>query len=193
MSIFTFKEASPELWKDLENLFGENGACAGCWCQFWRVPKGGRAWEIAQGEYAQKAMRSLFKTGEITGLLAFDDKKAVGWCSYGPRTDFPRTETMKAYRRNDIEKIWSINCFFIDKKYRKKGLAREMLKAALNYLKKSKVKIVEGYPVPLTKAGEKLPPAFSYTGPLTIFEEAGFEIIQRLSFSRPLVQKTLRK
>jgi len=192
MSTFTFKEVSVDLWPDLERLFGENGACGGCWCQVWRIPRGGKLWDETKGAKAKKMMKALFKSGDITGLLAYDGEKPAGWCSYGPRTVFPRVETAKAYRRDDVAGVWSINCFFIDKNYRRIGLSKLMLEAALKFLRKRKVKIVEGYPVPLTKDGKQLPPAFTYQGPLKIFEEAGFEIVQRLSYSRPLVRKTLR-
>ena len=37
---FTTKELTPELWPQLEKLFGPNGACGGCWCQAWRIEKG---------------------------------------------------------------------------------------------------------------------------------------------------------
>ena len=26
-----------ELWPALEDLFGERGACNGCWCMYWRI------------------------------------------------------------------------------------------------------------------------------------------------------------
>jgi hypothetical protein len=28
---------TPALWPAIENLFGEIGACNGCWCMYWRV------------------------------------------------------------------------------------------------------------------------------------------------------------
>src|SRR5262249_49234892 len=39
---WTVKEYAPSLWPALEELFGENGACGGCWCMVWRVQKGER-------------------------------------------------------------------------------------------------------------------------------------------------------
>lgn len=192
MPKFTFKEIAPELWTDFETLFGDNGACGGCWCQSWRVPKHGRAWEMIKGSPAKTATKNLILSGEMTGLLAYDGPKCIGWCSYGPRSVFPRIETAKAYKRDDTDKVWSVNCFFIDKAYRGQGLSKAMLEAALKFLKKRHVVSVEGYPVPLTKDGNRLPPAFTWTGPLKIFEDSGFEIVQRLSYSRPLVRKTLR-
>jgi len=191
MTKFTCKEVSSESWHDFEQLFGDNGACGGCWCQWWRLPRAGKLWEETRGAKAKRMTKKLFSDGAISGLLAYDGDKAVGWCSYGPRAIYSRMERIKAYARDDIDDVWSINCFFIDRKYRRQGLAREMLRAAIRFMKKRKVKIAEGYPVPLTKDGKQLPPAFSYTGPLKIFEDEGFEIIQRLSFSRPLVRKKL--
>lgn len=186
---YTFKEITPELWEDFETLFGANGACGGCWCQHWRVSKGGKLWDMTKGAAAKEATRNLILSGEMTGLLAYDKDKCIGWCSYGPRTSFPRTETAKAYKRDDIDNVWSINCFFIDKQYRGQGLAKGMLAASIKFIKKKKVKVVEAYPVTETKDGKRLPPAFSWTGPLKIFKEAGFKIVQRLSYSRPLVRK----
>jgi GNAT superfamily N-acetyltransferase len=191
MARYRFEEVTSEHWVDFEKLFGENGACGGCWCQWWRIPKGGQLWEDTKGKKAKKMMKALFKHNEVTGLLAYDGDKAVAWCSYGPRRIFPRTETAKAYRRDDIAGVWSINCFFIDKNYRRVGLSRKLLAAALKFMRKQKVKIVEAYPVTLTKAGKQLPAAFSYTGSLNIFEDEGFEIIQCVSPSRPMVRRSL--
>jgi hypothetical protein len=28
---------TPGLWPALEDLFGERGACNGCWCMYWRI------------------------------------------------------------------------------------------------------------------------------------------------------------
>lgn len=190
--MYTFKEVSDELWTDFEKLFGDNGACGGCWCQWWRLPRGGKLWDETKGPKAKRMMKELFKSNEITGLLAYDQGKSVGWCSYGPRLSFPRTERSKAYWREDIENVWSINCFFIDKKCRKQGLARKMLQAAVKFIRKRKIKTVEAYPVTLTKNGKQLPAAFSYTGPIKIFIDEGFEIIQQISPSRPLVRKHFR-
>jgi hypothetical protein len=40
-------------------------------------------------------------------------------------------------------------------------------------------------------AGKRLPASFAYTGPLHLFEEQGFEVVQRLSPVRPLVRREL--
>jgi len=191
MTEFTFREITPELWPDFEKLFGANGACGGCWCQSWRVPTGKQLWEKRKGRINKSATKKLILAGDMTGLLAYDGRQAVGWCSYGPRDQYARLSRMKPYHRDDTAGVWCINCFFIDKQYRQQGLARLLLNAALDYIRKRRIKIVEAYPTPLTLDGKKLPGAFVYAGPLSLFEKAGFTIVQRFSYSRPLVRKEL--
>lgn len=76
-------------WGSTEALFGPRGACAGCWCMYWRVPSTGRYWERFKGARARAAFRKLVETGEARGALAFAAGEPVGWVSFGPRTDFP--------------------------------------------------------------------------------------------------------
>ena len=33
----TVRPLTPDLWPDLEDLFGREGACHGCWCMYWRI------------------------------------------------------------------------------------------------------------------------------------------------------------
>ena len=39
MAKLKFRALTKETWKDFENLFGERGACGGCWCMSWRIKK----------------------------------------------------------------------------------------------------------------------------------------------------------
>jgi hypothetical protein len=34
----TVLPVTPDRWDDFEKLFGKSGACAGCWCMWWRLP-----------------------------------------------------------------------------------------------------------------------------------------------------------
>lgn len=185
------RELRSDDWPNIEELFGQRGACGGCWCMFWRTPQGGKMWRDAVGEPNKKTFRRLIKDGQAHGILAFDGDHPIGWCSFGRRADFPRTETMKAYRRDDAAEAWSINCFFVRKEYRSAGVGELMCEAAVKAIAKHKGRIAEAYPVPLTKDGNKLPAAFVYTGPEAIFKKVGFKLVQRLSYSRPLYRMTI--
>jgi GNAT superfamily N-acetyltransferase len=173
-------------WPHIKALFGSNGACGGCWCMSWRITPHGKTWQNATGDPNRRAFKQLVESGKAHGILAFVDTQSVGWCAFGLRTDFPHTESAKAYRRSDIRGVWSINCFFIHKTYRDQGVASALAEAAIKAIKKRKGKIIEAYPAPLTKAGDKLPATFVWTGPEVLFQRLGFVEVQRLSYSRPL-------
>ena len=185
------RELTPGQWPAFERLFGPRGACGGCWCMAWRVERGGKLWEETQGEPARCMMRALVRGRKAHGVLAFEGSEPVGWCSLGPRAHFPRLERTRAYRREDTEGVWSINCFFIPRERRGQGLSRVLLQAAIAACRHHGAAVVEGYPATLTRRGQRLPAAFAWMGPLAIFEQAGFREVQRLSPSRPLVRLEL--
>jgi hypothetical protein len=56
------RELGPELWSSLEKLFGQNGACGGCWCMFWRIEDGERYQDV-KGDHARTRQRALIRSG----------------------------------------------------------------------------------------------------------------------------------
>jgi len=185
-----FEELRPDLWPAVERLFGPNGACGGCWCMYWRA-ESSKAWNEIRGARAKVAFKNLVRKGKAHGVLAFAEDEPVGWCSFGPRPDFPSLERVRAYKRTDASDVWSIICFFIHRRWRRKGLSRGLLRAAVEAMKKRGVKTVEGYPVTTTKNGRRLSPSFAWTGPLKIFEELGFKTVHSTSPLKPLVRLKL--
>lgn len=167
-------------------LFGKRGACGGCWCMHWRIEKGGKTWDAVKGEPNRRAFKKLVISGEARGILAFHNDEPAGWCSFGRREDFPRLDRTRAYHVNDAQDVWSINCFFLAPGYRGMGLAERMAEAAVKAICKAGGRIIEAYPTTLTKDGNKLPAAFSYTGPEVIFQRLGFKEYQRLAATRPV-------
>ena len=79
---FTILPLTPDLWPALEDLFGEHGACNGCWCMYWRI---GAAYRTRPREQNKEAFREVVMRGPPPGLLAFDGALAVGWCQLTPR------------------------------------------------------------------------------------------------------------
>ena len=187
-----FEELLPNMWSAMERLFGPNGACVGCWCMCWRTETYA-AWCKIKGDGAKKAFMNLVQKGKAKGVLAFAQNEPIGWCSFGPRTDFPVLQRSKAYARDDVSDIWSITCFFIHHGWRRRGLARKLLKAAVEIMQKRGVKTIEAYPVTTTKEGRKLGSSLAWTGPLKIYEELGFKTVQSINPLRPLVRLESKK
>lgn len=164
---------TPRLWKDFETLFGANGACAGCWCTFWRLEKGERFADL-KGAKAKKRMKKLVAQGRAEGLLAYRGNEPVGWLALGRRQDFPALDRAPSLQCGDAEKVWSLPCFFIKPGHRGSGVATALLGAAVKELKKRKAEVIEGYPVKPPRPGEKIPAAFAWTGTIPLFEKQGF-------------------
>jgi len=70
--------------------------------------------------------------------------------------------------------VWAITCFQIDPDFQRRGLACELLKAVLADLKERGVKRVQGYP----KLDPNLPAHAQWTGPLGLYERAGFHKVR---------------
>ena len=182
-----FQSLTYERWKDVESLFGDRGACAGCWCMYWRQTA--KEFDEKKGAGNRVALKRLVKGKAQTGIIAYDKKTPVGWVAFAPREEFKRLETSRVLKVVDEKPVWSVVCFFINKDYRRKGLTVELLKEAGKHAKKNGAKILEGYPVdPRTK---NYAPVFAYTGLASAFKKAGFSEVARRSETRPIMRKML--
>lgn len=166
-------------WPNIERLFGSNGACGGCWCMWWRVPRGGKLWAEAKGAKNRAAFRKLLEGGSVRGVLAFSGDQPVGWCSFGPRSSFPRLERVRALKRDWSEQTWSINCFYVPRAWRGRGIAKQLVEEAAKQAFQSGAGEVEGYPVMPSSAGGDLPAVFAWTGVPAMFESNGFRQLPR--------------
>jgi GNAT superfamily N-acetyltransferase len=182
-----FHPLTPARWGDFETLFGERGACGGCWCMWWRIPRS--QYNNQKGEKNRRAMNALVKAGEVPGILAYLDGKPVAWCSVAPRESFSGLERSRILKPVDEQPVWSIVCFFIAKEHRRKGLSVKLLKAAIEYVRQRGGRIVEGYPV---ESKKDQPDAFVWTGLASAFAKAGFKEVERRSGSRPIMRYAIK-
>jgi GNAT superfamily N-acetyltransferase len=183
----TTRPLTPADWPLVEKLFGPNGACGGCWCMTWRVPKHGKAWELAKGEPNRQRFKELVESGEAHGVFAFAGEECVGWCSFGPRRTFPKLLTHRALQTDWDEGTWSIVCFYIPSKWRGRGVATTLLKAATEEAFARGARRVEGYPaVPYNPV---MPAAFAWTGVPALFKAAGYKELKRDGATRPVFVK----
>jgi len=181
---FTFAPLTADRWPDLERLFGARGACAGCWCMWWRLTHAD--WVAGKGEGNRAALRALVDAGAEPGMLAYDQGEPVGWCALAPRTAYPRLARSRSLKPIDDQPVWSITCFFVARGHRRQGLTIALLAAAAEHAKRYGGRVLEAYPV-VPRAGA-WPDAFAYTGPLATFAKAGFVEVARPSASRTIVR-----
>lgn len=168
----TVKTLTPRLWPVLERLFGDNGACGGCWCMYWRIREGER-YDDVKGPTAKRRFKALVTKGKAHGVLAFAGDEPVGWCAVERRRDLPRLDRAPSFRVDDADRVWSLPCFYVKSGWRGKGVASALLHAAEELLVASGAEIAEAYPTKPSGAG-KMPSAFAWTGVPALFESAGF-------------------
>ncbi len=176
----SFHPLTQKLWRDFELLFGRNGACGGCWCMYWKLR--GKAFSENTGDVARQMQKSIVDAKTVPGLLAYSEGYPVGWIAVEPRSAYPKLAHSRVLKPVDDQPVWSITCFFVEKKHRRKGITVELLKAAVEYVKKQGGKIVEGYPVDAQESSRCL----CFTGTASAFRKAGFVEVARNSPTRPI-------
>jgi len=160
----------------VEQLFGANGACGGCWCMHWRIATHGKAWKAAQGEPNRAALMGLIAAGAVHAMLAIRDGAPVGWCCFGPKHSFPRLMQTKGLQRETTRAVWSIVCLFLPRGARRQGIGTGLIRAATEAAFESGAEEVEAYPVPGTD-GKTVPAAFAWTGVPTQYAASGFSSV----------------
>lgn len=179
---------TPERWADFEALFGANGACAGCWCMWWRETRS--EYSRLSGEGNKQQMRAILQAGRVPGLMAYLDGLPVGWVSVAPRDEFPSLDRSRVAKRVDERPVWSLVCFYIKVGYRRRGLTGALIGGAVAYARQQGAQVVEAYPVDnqtgVNGSGE-------FTGIASTFRKAGFKEVARRTEKRPIMRLELNQ
>jgi GNAT superfamily N-acetyltransferase len=179
-----FYPATAARWSDIEQLFGERGACGGCWCMFWRVPR--KLYEAQKGAGNKRSFRKIVTSGRKPGIVAYAGKEPVAWCAVAPRDEYIGLANSRLLKPIDEKPVWSVSCLFVKKDYRRKGVSAQILKAAVDFAARQGAKLVEGYPA--EPATEKMPDPFLWHGITSAFRAAGFKEVARRSPIRPIMR-----
>lgn len=186
----TMRELRRGDWPLIEELFGPRGGCGGCWCMAWRSTYAGAAYRERQGEPNREDFERLVTSGKAHGVLAFDGKKPVGWCSIGPRADFPALARSRVLKTEWDDATWSVTCFLVRREHRGRGVATAMLQKAIEVARKHGARTLEGYPAKINPNAAALPAPFIWTGVPVLFERAGFERISAAG-ARPIYRRNV--
>jgi len=162
-----------------------NGVWGGCWCTYFHpttpdTPEGNR-----------RIKQSLVNGGDAHAALVFDGERAVAWCQYGPPEELPNVQHNKQYLAElDVLPDYRITCFFVDRDYRRGGVARVALDGALDLIAEAGGGVVESYPQ--DTAGKKTSASYLYNATLSMFEQAGFTYIRSKGKNHSVMRRTVR-
>lgn len=188
MSLPVIRPLTAARWPDLERLFGPRGACAGCWCTWWRLRRSD--FKAGKGEGNRRRLEAYVRGGAVPGLLAYLGGEPVGWVAVEPREAYPALDRSRTLARVDATPVWSITCFFVARAHRGAGLTRALIDAAVRHARARGATAIEAYP---TDYRGEVADAWVYTGAASTFLALGFVEVARRSASRPILRKALRR
>jgi len=142
----------------------------GCWCTWFHTREG-----RPEGEVGRVWKERLVREGRSQAALVFDGDAAVGWCQYGSPNELTRIYHLKEYEatRTGAPPDYRVTCIFVDRDYRRKGVAGVALRGALDLIAGAGGGVVEGYP--RDTQGTTISAKFLYSATRSLFEESGFD------------------
>ena len=152
-------------------------ACA-CHCRYWFFEGTKNDWLARSAFEPEKNRDELaheLATEPLTGFVAELGQDAVGWMRVTPRARVPRLRNLPVYRTLDLGDdayVASISCFLIHPEHRGRGIAHELLRAAIEAI--GTTHDLEAYPRRAMPA-QRLSDEEAWLGPLGMLEKHGFE------------------
>lgn len=182
---------TPDRIADLATLFDQPGDPKWCWCASFYIHRRvkGVPPEVNRAIFTERATRD-----RPPGLIAYRDRRAVGWVSVGPRDEYDKIADSKALAAIGGEAVWSVVCFVVARSERGQGIAGALLEAAVAFARAHGATTLEAYPA--DTRGTRIPSPNAYRGTLAMFERAGFSEVARLPHAvntaeRPVVRRSL--
>lgn len=173
--------ANEATWEHLQAVFGTRGDPARCQCQWYRIAE--RDWRSVSREERAHLLREQTdcdhpESDTTSGLVAYLDDEPVGWCAVAPRTEYPRLRLKRVTwsgRSEDPEdaSVWAITCFVVRTGFRKRGVSRALVAAAVDFARDRGARALEGYPM-MTHPEQEITWGELHVGSRSIFAAAGF-------------------
>jgi GNAT superfamily N-acetyltransferase len=184
-----FAPLTPKRWPDLAQLFGPNGACGGCWCQWFK--RSTDEFKRMKGGANRRAFKREVDAGARPGLIAYDAGQPVGWCAVQPREAYPMLARSRTLAAVDDRSVWSITCLFVKAGHRRKGISLALIEAAKDFVAARGGRLLEAYPKD-PRSGFNGANSM-WTGVASTFRAAGFHEVARRSPIRPIMRFELRR
>lgn len=145
------------------------GAIA-CWCLSYRIdPRTNQ--ELGPDE-RRDYVEQLCRRQTPPGVLAYRDDAVVGWAGVAPRAEVYSIAHSSRIRPVDDLPVWSIWCVKVRPGHRGQGVARALVRGAVEFARDHEALAVEAYPV--DNDGQHVDTTLAFVGTRSLFESAGF-------------------
>jgi GNAT superfamily N-acetyltransferase len=169
---YRIEALGPQTWDAFADLAERhNGVWGGCWCAFFHCyPDPPERKQLGNREFKRK----LVEEGRAHAALVFDGDVAVAWAEYGPVEELPNIHHRKEWEQGVVRvPDYRITCLFVDRRYRRKGMAAVAVQGALALIAAAGGGLVESYPHDLPP-GKKTSASFLYNATRTMYDQLGF-------------------
>jgi GNAT superfamily N-acetyltransferase len=186
------RPANEATWQDLATVFGTRGPASRCWCQRYKLR---RLENFADQpvEERQARLRDQTACGDpraeaTSGLVAYLGGEPVGWCAVEPRPELPglRHSPVPWQDRDEDPadpRVWAITCVFARAGFRKRGVSKALIRAAVEHARRRGADRIEAYPMTTKRViSEEL-----HLGTLQSYLEAGFTQVSHPTLRRAVV------
>ncbi|WP_157155904.1 MULTISPECIES: GNAT family N-acetyltransferase [unclassified Diaminobutyricimonas] len=175
-------------WDDVRTVFGTRGDPARCWCQWFKLPNA--QFDSMPKEEASRMLHDQVLRGPAPGVIAYLDDEPVGWCAVEPRPQYSRllrTQVASASSEPaEDESVWAVTCFVVRVGFRRRGIGRALLHAAVDRARAKGARLLEAYPVD-TAERQGASSASLYVGTVSLFAAEGFVEVARPKSYRVLM------
>jgi GNAT superfamily N-acetyltransferase len=161
-----------------------NGIYGGCWCI------------VHHPEYERRVSepralkQQLVNEGRAKAALVFDEAGvAQGWCQYGQRDELLLKHKRGYEQEPPARASWRIACIFVDKRHRRRGVARAALEGALAQIASAGGGRVEA--ISETTSGRAAQDRFLISATVELFEDFGFSRIRQVGKHAWIVSRTI--
>ncbi|WP_116238360.1 GNAT family N-acetyltransferase [Microbacterium sp. AG157] len=183
--------ATGDRFDDAETAL-DSGDGPGCQCQWWLLTNA--EFQRSSRDDLTTRFHAEMHGDHSPGLIAYVDGEPAGWVRVGPRVDQARLlrtrdVTTATEEPLDADDVWSVSCFVVRTAHRGTGLMKKLLDAAVSTARTAGARVVEAYPLDPTvtkRSANQL-----YRGTVSMFEQAGFDVVDRPKPDRALVALTL--
>lgn len=170
---FQVEPLSPATWDAFAALAERhNGVWGGCWCTYFHLypdPTEERR-ELGHREFK----RRLVEAGRAHAALVLDGGAAVAWAQYGTVDEIANIHHRKEWEQGLLRRPdFRITCLFVDRDYRRRGMASVAVRGALALIAAAGGGLVESYPHDLPP-GKRTSASFLYNATRTMYEDLGF-------------------
>jgi GNAT superfamily N-acetyltransferase len=168
-----------------------------CYCRYFHFDGDKNAWQARLAFEPEKSRDELLvraAQNPAGGIVAIDARDViVGWMKLEPQSALPKLYAQRIYRalpcfQGDRSGVWTLGCLLVDPSLRRLGIARALVRAGVEFARTVGARALEAFP----RRAESLRAEELWTGPHTLLEREGFEVLHDQS-QYPVLRLDLAK